>query len=98
MSPRKKTRSSNHKRRSSPKEKRVSDYANAQTVKRAVWDGRLRSTSGGLTKKDLMLNKDGKVVSIKQHKSGKAAYKRHGLAKHRAKPFGSKRSRSRSRK
>lgn len=35
-----------------------------------VWNGTAHKTSGGLTKKDLMLNKHGKVVSIKQHKAG----------------------------
>ena len=43
--------------------------------KRQVWEGEKKKTSSGLTKKDLMLNKDGKVVSKKQHKKGKELYK-----------------------
>lgn len=39
--------------------------------RRAVWEGRLRSTTGGLTKKDLKLNKQGKVVSKKASDAAK---------------------------
>ena len=38
--------------------------------KREVWVGTAMKTSGGLTRADLMKNKRGKVVSIKQHKKG----------------------------
>ena len=33
-----------------------------------VWHGTLKKTPGGLTKKDLMKNKRGKIVSKKRHK------------------------------
>ena len=36
-----------------------------------VWHGTLKKTSGGLTKKDLMKNKRGKIVSKKRHKLAK---------------------------
>lgn len=39
--------------------------------KRDVYNGKAMKTSGGLTKSDLMKNKRGKVVSIKQHRAGK---------------------------
>jgi hypothetical protein len=35
----------------------------------AVWNGSARQTSGGLKKSDLMLNKDGKIVSKKQSRA-----------------------------
>ena len=36
-----------------------------------VWHGTLKKTSGGLTKKDLMKNKWGRIVSKKRHNLGK---------------------------
>ncbi len=48
-------------------------------TKLAVWRGQAHKTSGGLTKKDLMMNKRGKCVSIKQHHAGKKAFARNGL-------------------
>lgn len=44
--------------------------------KRAVWDGRLAKTKGGLTRQDLMENKSGKIVSKKQHAAGKRLHAR----------------------
>ena len=43
--------------------------------KNEVWNGTKERTSGGLTKKDLMKNKRGKVVSKKQHELGQKAFK-----------------------
>ena len=43
-------------------------------TKNEVWNGSATRTSGGLTKKDLMKNSKGKVVSIKQFEAGKKAY------------------------
>jgi len=40
-----------------------------------VWHGTARHTSGGLTKKDLMKNKRGKIISRKKHALGKKALK-----------------------
>ncbi len=47
--------------------------------KLAVFRGKADRTAGGLTKKDLMVNKRGKVVSRKAHEAGKRAFKRNGL-------------------
>ena len=41
-----------------------------------VFRGKAKHTVGGLTRKDLMLNKHRHVVSIKQHKAGKKALTR----------------------
>ena len=43
---------------------RRNDYAK-------VWHGTLKKTSGGLTKKDLMKNKWGRIVSKKKHNLAK---------------------------
>lgn len=43
--------------------------------KRQVWNGSALKTSGGLKKSDLMQNKHGKVVSIKQYNAGLKATK-----------------------
>jgi hypothetical protein len=40
-----------------------------------VWHGTARHTSGGLTKRDLMKNKHGRIVSRKKHALGKKALK-----------------------
>ena len=48
---------------------------------RRVWSGTADRTGGGLTKKDLCLNKRGKVVSIKAKKFGMKQYKSSGLGK-----------------
>lgn len=39
-------------------------------TKKQVWNDQAKKTSGGLTKKDLMVNKHGKVISIKQYNAG----------------------------
>ena len=38
-----------------------------------VWHGNAKKTSGGLTKKDLMKNKHGRIVSRKRHTYAKKA-------------------------
>ena len=63
----------------------------------AVWSGEKKKTSSGLTKKDLMKNKDGKVVSKKQYKRGKALHKMMKKEGRLAEPFKSK-SKSKSKK
>ena len=40
-------------------------------AKRMVWRGELKKTPSGLTKKDLVKNKHGKIVSRKKHSLGK---------------------------
>lgn len=44
--------------------------------KAQVWHGSAKHTSGGLTKKDLMKTKKGRIVSRKKHASGLKAVKR----------------------
>jgi len=65
--------------------------------KEAVWSGEKKKTASGLTKKDLMKNKDGKVVSKKQYKRGKALHKMMKKEGRLAEPFKSK-SKSKSKK
>ncbi len=45
-------------------------------TKAQVFHNSAKKTSGGLTKKDLMKTKKGRIVSKKQHASGKKAIKR----------------------
>ena len=40
-----------------------------------VWHGTAKKTSGGLTKKALMMNKHGRIVSRRKHASGKKSIK-----------------------
>jgi hypothetical protein len=44
--------------------------------KAQVWHGSAKHTSGGLTRKDLMKTKKGRIVSRKKHAAGKKAIKR----------------------
>merc|ERR1712072_1429547 len=48
---------------------------------RKVWNGTADRTGGGLIKKDLMVNKRGKVVSRKSAAIGKKRFKSSGLGK-----------------
>ena len=41
------------------------------TYKRWVWQGKISKTPSGLTKKDLVKNKHGKIVSRNKHSLGK---------------------------
>lgn len=41
--------------------------------KSQVWHGTAKHTSGGLTKKDLMKTKKGRIVSKRKHAAGKKA-------------------------
>jgi hypothetical protein len=50
-----------------------------------VWHGTAKHTSGGLTKKDLMKNKRGKIISRKKHALGKKALKNLVKAGYKAK-------------
>jgi hypothetical protein len=65
-----------------------------------VWHGTAKHTSGGLTRKQLMMNKKtGRIVSIKKHLSAKREYKRKlGKYPKYTKADGGNRSRSRSRR
>merc|ERR1719192_2632748 len=66
------------KRRVARRKKRVS----VRGSKRQVWKGTKEKTkASGFTKKDLMENKRGKIVSKKAHKAGLRKYKANGLSK-----------------
>merc|ERR1719265_491543 len=56
------------------KMKRVSKIARGQLAKSFVFRGMKAKTVGGLTKADLIKNKNGKIVSKKQQAHGKKAY------------------------
>ena len=45
----------------------------ATGTKAQVWHGTAKHTSGGLTKKDLMKTRKGRIVSKKKHAAGKKA-------------------------
>jgi len=57
----------------------------AKGTKAQVWHGTARHTSGGLTKKDLMKTKKGRIVSRKKHAAGKKALKNLVKAGYKAK-------------
>ena len=63
--------------------------------KLAVWNGEKKKTSSGLKRSDLMKNKDGKIVSKKQHKRGQQLYKMMKKEGRLAEPF-QKKSKSKS--
>jgi hypothetical protein len=44
--------------------------------KAQVWHGNAKKTTGGLTKRDLMKNKHGRIVSKRKHNLGKKSIKR----------------------
>jgi len=54
-------------------------------TKAQVFHGTAKHTSGGLTKKDLMKTKNGRIVSRKKHAAGKKALKRLHKAGYKAK-------------
>ena len=54
-------------------------------TKAQVYHGTAKHTSGGLTKKDLMKTKKGRIVSRKKHAAGKKALKRLVKAGYKAK-------------
>ena len=54
-------------------------------TKAQVWHGSAKHTSGGLTRKDLMKTKKGRIVSRRKHAAGKKALKRLTKAGYKAK-------------
>merc|ERR1712093_970103 len=56
--------------------KRVSKFAKGKLAKAVVFRGGKEATLSGLTKANLMRNKNGKIVSKKQSAKGKKAYAR----------------------
>lgn len=71
----------------STRRNRRQDGGGMKTVgtKAQVWHGTAKKTSGGLTKKDLMKTKKGRIVSKKKHAAGKKALKRLTKAGYKAK-------------
>merc|ERR1711934_137282 len=63
------------------KAKRVSKIAHGKRAKSSVFRGTKVKTGGGLQKKDLVRNKQGKVVSRKASEAGKKRYRKNGLHK-----------------
>merc|ERR1711915_179492 len=61
--------------------KRVSKIARGRGAKAKVFYGKKESTTSGLKKTDLVLNKKGKVVSKKSSARAKKTFQRNGLAK-----------------
>jgi len=51
--------------------KSIKRKLSARLAKRWVWSGKIKKTSSGLIKKDLVKNKHGKIVSKKKHRLGK---------------------------
>ena len=47
--------------------------------KKQVWSGEAQRTSGGLRKSNLMINKRGKVVSIRKHEAGLKRFRENKL-------------------
>ena len=45
--------------------------------KKLVFDGLKQKTRSGLTKSNLMMTKDGRIVSKKKHEIGKKQYRRY---------------------
>merc|ERR1712066_1062865 len=72
-------------RKSSKKARRVSRKPRKPRIKygsmRRVWSGTADMTNGKLTKKDLCLNKSGKVVSKKKFAVSKKNFKNSALSK-----------------
>jgi len=56
------------------KKKRVSKIAKGKLAKYLVFKGSKEKTASGLTKSDLVKNKNGRIVSKKQMAAGKKAY------------------------
>lgn len=54
----------------------VEKYEVTVGSKAQVWHGKAKHTSGGLTRKDLMKTKAGRIVSRKKHAAGKKAINR----------------------
>jgi len=82
-----KRRVTRRRRKTSKKKRVVKRRRKARKVsirgsKSQVFRGsRQKTKTSGQTKKDLMKNKRGKIVSKKSHKNGLKVYKRNGLAK-----------------
>ena len=49
----------------------MGEHVKAKGTRAEVWHGNAKHTSGGLTKKHLMMNKRGRIVSRRKHKTAK---------------------------
>ena len=63
----------------------------SKITKRDVWNGIADKTTSGLTKSQLMKNKRGTIVSIKQHQAGLRAFERNNLSQYQ-KSFGTRKA------
>lgn len=45
-----------------------------------MWEGRAEQTHGGLTRRDLMKNKNGKIVSRRASRASKRTFVKNGLS------------------
>merc|ERR1719474_2639621 len=61
--------------------KKISIIARGKTAKSRVFRGLKEKTQTGLQKKDLIKNKNGKVVSKKASEAGKRTFRRNGIDK-----------------
>lgn len=71
------------RRKSSRRQSKPTQYPTATTTagqRRQVWEGRALMTNGGLTRKDLMKSKSGKIVSRKASNASKKTFAKNGLA------------------
>ena len=69
--------------RGSRRQSKPTKYPTATTTagqRRQVWEGRAEQTHGGLTRKDLMKNKNGKIVSRRASRASQRTFARNGLA------------------
>jgi hypothetical protein len=83
------------KSRKSRTSSRTTKYPTAETIagqRRQVWEGRAERTKGGLTRADLMMNKQGKIVSKRASRASKKAFERNGLVPDRTGAFRGARS------
>ena len=69
--------------RGSRRHSKPTNFPTASTIagqRRQVWEGRAEQTHGGLTRKDLMKNKSGRIVSRRASASSKRTFANNGLA------------------
>ena len=64
----------------------------------SVFEGRCKMTRGGLTKKDLIVSKSGKIVSKKKSERAKENYSKYGFKKRKQEPDEPKKLRKRRKK
>ena len=71
--------------RRSRRRSKTTKYPTATTTagqRRQVWEGRAEQTRGGLTRKDLMESKSGRIVSRRASEASKRTFEANDLAKY----------------